>query len=675
MKKRKLALIMSAMMAVGMLNACGSSAATESAASSSAEADASSAAEEEEVTDSIEEESAETVEAEHIEKNSEAYAAALKAAEENGTIYQSLNTGRWDELQIDEFEGNYSVYVPEGYEYCSPAVLILTPDQVSAKDWLDGEEGQSWINTADTNKIALVVAEPNGSWNVAEDEAARDDEEYLHKIYGKLTSKNATQNDAAFDLNERALYLVGYNEGATAANKMAMMWPAIFAGMVSIDGDNVDAAVAESLGSEISYPFAEATEEGRDENNIPNNEIPVRVWMISSADKDQSENIAYWTAANDLTAAAESSNALATVLTAEEDGQELPEQVWYTNEAAAVDSETIYTEFLEDVQRFVGDPGGYLEWTVEHTNDGTHGFFLSEEKIDGLTRRWYTYVPESYDGSAEVPLVVAIHGYSSAITAFTGDSRWQNVADDYGFIVAFAQAYVNDAAYSTENGSCIPVPAWNNYSLIYSNVSKEEVDDVSFIKQLVDITKENYSIDNTRVYATGHSNGSAMTWMLAQDAPEYFTAMAPIGFNWGSYPGYALGEDAVDYSGCEENTYVLPVWCMTGSYDVGEKIDYSEGTKNGNTVAYWKAYNGTADEGVITEEVRATRAEHTYTTTSYVGQNEAPLVRYTAISNNCHSYMEDIAYMVWEEFFVDYTRDENGTLYYKGEVVEKVSAE
>lgn len=156
-----------------------------------------------------------------------------------------------------------------------------------------------------------------------------------------------------------------------------------------------------------------------------------------------------------------------------------------------------------------------------------------------------------------------------------------------------------------------------------------------------------------------------------QDAAEYFTAVAPIGFNWGSYPGYELSGGTVDYSGCKENKYVLPVWCMTGSYDVGEADDYSANTKNGKTVSYWKAENGTYEVSDKTSEVRATRAPHTYTTTTYSNATGAPLVRFTQISNNCHSYMEDISFMVWEEFFSDYTRDADGTLYYKGNKVEK----
>ena len=74
---------------------------------------------------------------------------------------------------------------------------------------------------------------------------------------------------------------------------------------------------------------------------------------------------------------------------------------------------------------------------VSHTNNGKTGFFYSEEKIDGKIRRWYTYVPSDYKAGTGVPLVVAIHGYSSAIHAFTGDSRWQDVAEKNGFIVVF----------------------------------------------------------------------------------------------------------------------------------------------------------------------------------------------------------------------------------------------
>lgn len=596
------------------------------------------------------------------------YQDQLHAAEENGTIYTALSTGRWDNQKVDGYEGNYSVYVPSNFEYCSPGVVLLTPDGMTAKDWLDSELGQQWISVADDNAIALTVVEPkNGKWNLNDKASMRDDEAYLHGIYSKLTDKS-DNNESVFDLNERALYLVGYDEGATAANEMAMLWPALFAGLTAVGGEAVPSSVAQELGDSISYPFAEATTAGREENNLPNREIPVRVWQIETDDSHKND-VNYWIAANGLSESNKKNNSMATVISnTDTDGDAEPEQVWYSSadSSDAVAPSVIYTQFLADVQRFVGDPGGYLEWTIKHENDGEHGYFLNEEKVDGYTRRWFTYVPQSYDGTQEYPLVVATHGYSSAITAFTGDSRWQNVADQYGIIITFAQAYVNGAAYADGR---IPVPIWNNYSVSESlTPSYSDPDDVAFIKYLVDKTKTDYEIDASRVYATGHSNGSAMAWMLAQDAGDYFTAVAPIGFNCG-YPGYANG--TVDYSGCEENQYLLPVWCMTGEFDILGADNYSTDTNNGKTVSYWKAQNGVYNVSTKTSEVRSTRTEHIYSTTTYAGEYNAPLVRVTQVSNSCHAYMEDQAYMIWEEFFSKYTRSEDGTLYYNGQKIEK----
>ena len=187
------------------------------------------------------------------------YSSRLEQQEAAGKIYVALNTGRWDNQKIDGYTGNYSVYVPDNFEYCSPAVLLLTPNGTTAKDWLDSELGKRWISVADNNAISLVVAEPeSGKWNLQDDSSGRNDQEYLYKIYGKLTNKSDS-NESAFDLNERALYLVGYQEGATAANEMAMKWPALFAGVTAIGGDSVSKNISEKFGDSISYPFAEST--------------------------------------------------------------------------------------------------------------------------------------------------------------------------------------------------------------------------------------------------------------------------------------------------------------------------------------------------------------------------------------------------------------------------------
>ena len=69
------------------------------------------------------------------------YNQMIVQQEQTGNIYTSMFTGRWDNQQVDGFDGNYSVYVPANFEYCSPGVIPLTPDGVTAADWLDSALG------------------------------------------------------------------------------------------------------------------------------------------------------------------------------------------------------------------------------------------------------------------------------------------------------------------------------------------------------------------------------------------------------------------------------------------------------------------------------------------------------------------------------------------------------
>ena len=68
-------------------------------------------------------------------------------------------------------------------------------------------------------------------------------------------------------------------------------------------------------------------------------------------------------------------------------------------------------------------------------------------------------------------------------------------------------------------------------------------DDVSYFRQMLSDVKQQYAIDNSRLYATGHSNGSCMTWMLAMHEADQFAAIAPIGGHIGTHIG-TIPQDA-----------------------------------------------------------------------------------------------------------------------------------
>ncbi len=574
-----------------------------------------------------------------------AYGAAQYEPVDPADPYQPPVSGMFHGQQIDAdgVTGQYSVYIADNFEPCSDGILVLTPDGTTAEEFLSSATGQGWIDLADEKGIAVVVAEPldGQSWNLTDEADGRDDEAFLKNVYNTIRNKSQTVT-AAFDMDERAFYLVGYEEGATAAQEFAMEWPALFAGLAAVGGSDVPAAVAEQTGDALSYPFAEAESlEGQEELQIPNREIPVPTWLIDAEDTGLSAD--YWVEAADVEtveAGAYAQQAYANDAV----------RVWVTDSENAdeITPKVLYDEFLSQVQRFVGTPGGRLEWTVEHTNDGETGFFVTEQMVDGKLRRWMTYVPSSYQEGTAVPLVVAIHGYSSAMTAFTGDSRWQDVAEENGFIVVFAQGYPTDDVMGN-----IPVPFWNNE--LQGMEVGDPTDDVAYFRTLVSETEKNYSIDRSRVYATGHSNGSCEVWLLAMEMSDVFAAYAPIGSNMGAYKNTL-----------EITTDPVPVWNMKAEYDTDGAAKLEPGSTDALTIDYWTSYNGTSKNPEIT-----TDSSGIFKTRNYYDANGIPLVRFSEVKNSPHAYTPEISQIVWDDFFSKITLNADGSRTYDGQLIER----
>ena len=598
----------------------------------------------------------------------QAFAAANQKPRDPEKPYVSSVTGMFhrQDTGSEEHPGRYSVYLPESLGQCAPGILIVAPGRITAEAFAEGAVGRQWQAVCEKYGMAAVFVEAanGGDWNLSG--SGRDEAAYLKQVSDNFHSKSKSR-DAAFNLNERAFYAVGYEDGGAVLHAFAMTWPQMLCGAASVGGSAAPDALITSIGNALSFPFAQAGNlGGQQENALPNREIPLPVWIVESGEASQNSGtvLNYWIAANK--AVQDAPNAYAQSVYSNG-----CKRVWVTDTAHAsqVTPEILYAEFLSKTQRFVGDPGGRLAWTVEHTNDGQTGFFYSEEKVDGRLRRWLTYVPGSYRPGAKLPLVVAIHGYSSSIFAFTGDSRWQDVAEKNRFIVVFPQAYVNEFPSRGE----VYAPVWHTYSYALTETA---TDDVEFIRQLIGITKERYGIDETRVYATGHSNGATMTWALGLDAADLFAAIAPVGHNSGSFRG-APGNNNMgptdrlsSTTPAKECDEILPVWMFKGEYDVDGGATFDNlhlwGTNsNAAALAHWIARNG-ADAAPA---AKRTDASGRYSTEVYRAMyNNVPLVQYTVVGNSPHAYLPNEAEMIWDEFFSKFSR-KNGSLYYQGNLV------
>src|SRR5262245_9614077 len=65
-------------------------------------------------------------------------------------------------------------------------------------------------------------------------------------------------------------------------------------------------------------------------------------------------------------------------------------------------------------------------------------------QFDGLDRSYRLHAPPAYDGSAAVPLVLDIHGWTSNAEQQETISGMRNVADATGFLVAYPQGIQNE---------------------------------------------------------------------------------------------------------------------------------------------------------------------------------------------------------------------------------------
>lgn len=128
----------------------------------------------------------------------------------------------------------------------------------------------------------------------------------------------------------------------------------------------------------------------------------------------------------------------------------------------------------------------------------------------GQRRYVVVHVPDGL--LAPAPLVVALHAHSQEPKAIRAYSRLEELADEQGFVVAFPEG----AAGSWNAGACC-VPA-----------SKEGLDDVAFLDEVLSIVRTQALVDTDRVSLTGGSNGAMMALRYACERPDVVASVAVV---------------------------------------------------------------------------------------------------------------------------------------------------
>lgn len=212
---------------------------------------------------------------------------------------------------------------------------------------------------------------------------------------------------------------------------------------------------------------------------------------------------------------------------------------------------------------------------------------------DDIEREYFVHIPvAAIIGEAELPVVVAIHGYTSTATGFQAAHGLNRHADQHGYVVVYPQGSHFTAA--PEQGRPGLITSWNDLA---ANLPRTTAgphctddaapypcppecgecatcawtschDDVGFFGKMLDGIQAEFPVDSDRIYVLGVSAGGMMTLRLGCNLSDRFAAAAPIIGQLA--PGHACGPQTD-----------LPILHLFGGRDEVVRYDGKAGSADG----------------------------------------------------------------------------------------------
>lgn len=155
---------------------------------------------------------------------------------------------------------------------------------------------------------------------------------------------------------------------------------------------------------------------------------------------------------------------------------------------------------------------------VEADEKPTPGVYDRTVKVDTMTRWFKLIIPANYDHSESRPLLFAFHGGNLSM-GFMYNNRKdieKRCAEENWILV-----YPNGANTDGNRGTS----SWNAMHCC-GLPRNHDVDEISYVRKMVDTLSISLKIDANRIYAMGGSNGGMLTHRLAAEMPDVFAAAA-----------------------------------------------------------------------------------------------------------------------------------------------------
>ena len=530
---------------------------------------------------------------------------------------------------------SFYTYLAPGLHYNRPCVVVVPPDDVPVLEYL---ERSPWIPFADREQVFLHILEPGeGGWKLD-----GPDGEFLNKVYMEIQSRRfyVTMQDN--------IYAVGIGRGATVAQQAAMKMSSEWSGLATF-GDLTEYALRNS------EAVTTGVNTGATELAVSGAKAQLPVWMAWSRNVGSNAAVCeYWKAQNDVDP--------------EEYASQEADEIYFPRKIckkSQVNEEKIAQ--VRVTNRFSGEPDAdlwsavwrYLKQARRHRSFGNkalrnyvdpveYGAELHTMEMDGFTRLWYEYIPDSVKGSeTPVPLVVCMHGRGGSADSFLDLSGLTRVAEERNFIAIFPEAGV----YQQRPGGLQNVLLWDG---IYQG---KRVDDGAFVLKAIEDVKSRRAIDASRIYACGQSSGGMMTSNLSRRAPDVFAAVSP----WSAIVNPDFPEPLP-----EKIEPQVPYLFLFGDKDwlcVDRKNGELEYHISKDIAAYLKnlmkmySLNETPKQYVCGEI-------HYYV---YENRKGTPMLKVGVVSGMTHANYPRESWIAYDEFLCKFSKKEDGTLLYMGE--------
>jgi len=234
----------------------------------------------------------------------------------------------------------------------------------------------------------------------------------------------------------------------------------------------------------------------------------------------------------------------------------------------------------------------------------------------GFERQYLVYTPQNPHEEKPVGMIVCLHGFGRTMNDFFNEYNVSSVADSLNLIIAAPQALpeqnptviseVNlinsftDSPLSLQSvwGCGLSVKASLIGILNLNEELNRDVDDVSFINQVIDSILSEYSLPSENIFMLGTSMGGYMTYQYALEKGDRLSGIISVAGSMG------LSVKGLDYATkipvCDFHSLTDEVVPYSGSYQKG-LATITLGMNLQDVINYWVKTNraGTPDSTAV----------------------------------------------------------------------------